>query len=227
MGHLQGVNRPAAMQFPEWRDDDIAADHPVRFIEAFVDDLAWEALGGQPARPATTGWPADHPAALLKRSNYGDLDQLRSSRRLAEATHRPVKLMGLVKQLWPDHQPMADVRRHNLVPVRPVCRERMWLCTQLDLRAGDLVAIDGSQFNAVNSTARHFTGRLVCWSERVTGSHWAMAHIKPTSSQAIATTTWLAFFPRAMRRRKRLHSCTCAFQLMSWIALSWWSSLSR
>jgi hypothetical protein len=54
----------------------------------------------------------------------------------------------------------------------------------------------------------------------------AIAHITPTSSRAIATTTWLACFPRAIRRRTRVHSRTCAFQLLSWIALGCCSSRS-
>jgi hypothetical protein len=66
--------------------------------------------------------------------------------------------------------------------------------------------------------------RAIGWADRVTGTWWAMAYIQSTSSRAIATTTWLACFPRAVRRRKRLHSRTCAFQLISWIGLG---SVSR
>jgi hypothetical protein len=53
----------------------------------------------------------------------------------------------------------------------------------------------------------------------VTGTGWARAHINAISSRAMATTTWLACLPRASGRRKRLHSRTCAFQLVSWIGL--------
>jgi hypothetical protein len=68
--------------------------------------------------------------------------------------------------------------------------------------------------------------RSVCWTYGVIGTCLAIAHIKPTSSRAIATTTWLACFPRAIRRRKRLHSRTCAFQLISWMAVGCCSSRS-
>jgi hypothetical protein len=66
--------------------------------------------------------------------------------------------------------------------------------------------------------------RSVCWTDGVTGTCLAIAPIKPTSSRAIATTTWWACCPRAIRRRKRLHSHTCAFQLISWMALGCCSS---
>ena len=39
MGHIQGANRHEAILFPERRDDYIAPEHPVRFIDAFVDGL--------------------------------------------------------------------------------------------------------------------------------------------------------------------------------------------
>jgi hypothetical protein len=51
-----------------------------------------------------------------------------------------------------------------------------------------------------------------------------MAHRKPTHARARATTTWLACFPRASRRRERVHRRTWAFQRMSWSALGGLSS---
>jgi hypothetical protein len=52
---------------------------------------------------------------------------------------------------------MADFRKNNLMPLRQVCREFTLLCKQMDLFAGELVAIDGSKFTAVNAKARNFT----------------------------------------------------------------------
>src|SRR4029450_11137619 len=53
-----------------------------------------------------------------------------------------------------------------------------------------------------------------------------MAHMNPINSRAMATTTWLACFPRAISLRYRLQSLTWAFQLISWIALGCFSSRS-
>jgi transposase len=65
--------------------------------------------------------------------------------------------MGLLKQLRPDHKTLADFRKNTLQPLRQVCREFTVLCKQLDLFAGELVAIDGSKFKAVNAKERNFT----------------------------------------------------------------------
>jgi len=157
MGFIHGANRHEESLFPERLDDYIAEENPVRFIDAFVDHLNLTTLGFQRATPAATGRPAYDPADLLKLYIYGYLYRLRSSRRLEQETHRNVELMWLLKKLRPDHKTIADFRKNNLKPIRQVCREFTLLCKQLDLFAGELVAIDGSKFKAVNAKARNFT----------------------------------------------------------------------
>jgi hypothetical protein len=66
--------------------------------------------------------------------------------------------------------------------------------------------------------------RCAWLTEGVTGIWWAMAHMQPTSSRAIATTTWVACCPRASSGRLHCQRRTGAFQLMSWMALSGVSS---
>jgi transposase len=155
MGFIHGANRHEAILFSERLDDYITAENPVRFIDAFVDHLNLTTLGFQRATPAATGRPAYDLADLLKLYLYGYLDRLRSSRRLEQATHRHVELMWLLKKLRPDHKTMADFWKNHLVPLRQVCREFTVLCKQLDLFGGELVAIDGSKFKAVNAKARN------------------------------------------------------------------------
>jgi transposase len=157
MDFLHGANRHEEIPVPERLDDDIAAENPVRFLDAFVDHLPLTMLGFQRATPAATGRPAYDPADLLQLYMYGYLYHLRSSRRLERETHRHVELMWLLKKLRPDHKTIAAFRKHTLKPLRQVCREFTLLCKQLDLCAGELVAIDGSKFKAVNATERHFT----------------------------------------------------------------------
>jgi hypothetical protein len=65
--------------------------------------------------------------------------------------------MWLLTKLRPDHKTIADFRRDHRTPLREVCRALTLLCKQLDLVGGELVAIDGSQFSAVNAQGRNFT----------------------------------------------------------------------
>jgi transposase len=157
MGHIQGANRHEEIEFPQRLDDYIAADNPVRFIDAFVDELDLEALGFRHVVAAATGRPSYQPGDLLKLYIYGYLYRLRSSRRLEQETQRNVELMWLLKKLRPDHKTIANFRRDHLKPLREVCRTFTLVCKKLDLFGGELVAIDGSKFRAVNAKGRHFT----------------------------------------------------------------------
>jgi transposase len=157
MGYIHGAKRHEVLCFPERLDDYIAEDNPGRFIDAFVDELDMVACGFQRAVPAVTGRPGYAPGDLLKLYLYGDLYRMRSSRRLEQETHRNVEVMWLLKQRRPDHKTIADFRKHNLTPMRQVCRTFTLLCKQLDLVGAELVAIDGHKFSAVNAKERNFT----------------------------------------------------------------------
>jgi hypothetical protein len=65
--------------------------------------------------------------------------------------------MWLLKKLTPDFKTIADFRKDNLQPIQQVCRAFTLLCKELDLFGGELVAIDGSTFKAVNNRKRTFT----------------------------------------------------------------------
>jgi len=157
VGHIPGTNRHEALLFPERLDDYIADENPVRFLDACVNALALATLGFQRVTAVATGRPAYPPGALLQLDLDGDLDRLRSSRRLEQATHRNVELVWLLKQLRPDHKTMAMFRRDHLQRLRQVWRACTLLGKQLDLFSGELVAIAGSQCKAVNAQERHFT----------------------------------------------------------------------
>jgi transposase len=157
MGHIAGANYHEEVPFPQRLDDYITDDNPLRFIDAFVDELDLEARGFRHAVAAATRRPSYHPGDLLKLYIYGYLYRLRSSRRLEQETQRNVELMRLLKKLRPDHKTIANFRRDHCNPLREVCRAFTLLCKQLDLFGGELVAIDGSKFRAINAKGRNFT----------------------------------------------------------------------
>lgn len=159
MGFVQGVYRSQVVMFPESLDEYVSDDNPVRFIDAFVDSLDLRALGFERAVPAETGRPPYHPGVLLKLYVYGYLNRIRSSRKLEREAQRNVELMWLLGKLTPDFKTIADFRRDNGQPIRAVFREFTQVCRRLDLYGGELVAVDGSKFKAVNSRDRNFTQR--------------------------------------------------------------------
>jgi transposase len=156
MSYIRGADRSEVLLFPEALDDYIAADNPVRFIDAFVVSLDLVELGFARATPAATGRPAYDPADLLKLYIYGYLNRVRSSCMLERESGRNVEVMWLLSKLTPDFKTIADFRKDNLAAIKAVCREFTLLCKKLELFSGELVAIDGSKFRAVNNRKRNF-----------------------------------------------------------------------
>jgi transposase len=157
MGHIEGVSREQKLLFPDVVDDYIDEGNPVRFIDAFVDGLDLKELGFERSEAASTGRPPYHPSDLLKLYIYGYLNCVRSSRRLEKETHRNVELIWLLRKLRPDFKTIADFRKDNTRAFKQVFRQFTLLSRQLDLFGGELIAIDGSKFKAVNSKQRNFT----------------------------------------------------------------------
>ncbi len=157
MAYLAGTDRTQAVLLPEVLDDYVGPENPVRFLDAFVAHLDLSALGFQRAVPAETGRPGYDPGDLLRLYLYGYLHRIRSSRRLEQETHRNVELLWLLRRLTPDFKTIADFRRDHPAALKGVGREFILLCRRLDLFGGELLAIDGSKFRAVNARDRSYT----------------------------------------------------------------------
>lgn len=156
MNHLRGLPREQKLLLPEAVEDYVAAEAPVRFIDAFVGTLDLRALGFGKAMAASTGRPPYDPGDLLRLYLYGYLNRLRSSRLLEKECARNLEVIWLLRALKPDFKTIADFRRDNKKPLQNVCREFTLLCRKLNLFGGELVAIDGSKFRAVNSKDKNF-----------------------------------------------------------------------
>jgi transposase len=154
---IEGEDRNQSTLLPEYLDDYISEDNPVRAVDAFVEALDLKALGFESADPAVTGRPSYHPAVLLKIYIYGYLNRIASSRRLEREAQRNLELMWLTGRLAPDFKTIADFRRDNGTGIRNVCRRFVQLCRELRLFSQAIVAIDSSKFKAVNSRDRNFT----------------------------------------------------------------------
>ena len=159
MSYVEGESREQRVLFPEALDDYISEDNMVRFIDAFVDGLEMEDLGFDRTAPKETGRPPYDPKDLLKLYIYGYLNRIRTGRTLERECQRNVELMWLMRKLRPDFKTIADFRKDNRQAFRGVFRQFVLLCKGLGLVAGELVAVDGSKFKAVNSGQRNFSAK--------------------------------------------------------------------
>src|SRR5260221_2642843 len=153
---VEGEDRRQGVRLPEYLDDYVSEENPVRVIDAFVEALDLGALGFEGVVPEATGRPAYHPASLLKIYVYGYINQIASSRRLEREGQRNVEMMWLTGRLTPDFKTIADFRKDNGPAIRASCRQFIVLCRQLDLFAHAILAIDASRFKAGNTRDKNF-----------------------------------------------------------------------
>src|SRR6202795_1000677 len=154
---VEGEDRRQGVLLPEFLDDWVSEENPVRAIDVFVDELDLAGLGFEGVTPAATGRPGYHPGLLLKLYVYGYLNQVASSRRLEREAQRNVEMMWLTGRLAPDFKTIADFRKDNGPGIRAACRQFVELCRKLELFTLAVAAIDGSKFKAVNTRDKNFT----------------------------------------------------------------------
>src|SRR5712691_7616364 len=167
MSYINGTARGQSVLFPRTLDDYIEENNAVRAIDAFIEYLSFDQLEFVRGEPAETGRPGYDPRVLLGIFIWGHLNGVRSSRRLEQECGRNVELMWLSGQLQPDFKTLCRFRQENGAAINLVLVQfRVW-CNGAELFGKELVAIDGSKFKAVNSTARNVTrGRLAKRIER-------------------------------------------------------------
>jgi transposase len=161
MAYINGTVRSQQIMFPDALDDYVEDNNTVRGVAAFVEYLNFKELEFKRAEPAETGRPGYDPRVMLGIYIWGQLNGMRSSRRLERECRRNVELMWLTGKLSPDFKTIANFRKDNGASLRRVLIEfRVW-CDSEGLYGKELAAVDGSKFKAVNSMDQNYTkGRL-------------------------------------------------------------------
>ena len=157
---IEGLDRQQTMLLPEHLDDHVDENSPVRAIDAFTELLDFAALGFS-AQPAATGRPGYHSGLIQRIYLCGYLNQIQSSRRLERECGRNLELIWLTGRLKPDFKTIADFRKDNGPAICKVCQQFVALCRSMNLLDGDVVAINGSRFKALNAKVKNYTrGKL-------------------------------------------------------------------
>ena len=157
MAYKKGSDRRQRILFPDYIDEYVEADAPVRLFDAFVDSLKMDELGFVRSTPADTGTPGYDPRDMLKLYIYGYFYQVRSSRKLARECKCNVEVMWLLSKLTPDFRTISDFRKDNKDAVTKVFKEFNKFCIGLKLFSKSYISIDGSKFKAVNAKDNNLT----------------------------------------------------------------------
>ena len=159
MQHIIGIARNQ-MVFTSL-EQNISDDNPVRFIDAFVQNIDLEALDFELQTLKTEGRPSYSTKIFLKIYLYGYLNGLRSSRKLEKECVRNIELQWLLFGLVPNYHSISDFRKDNSLGLKKLFKVFVSFLKDADLIAGETIAIDGTKSRAHNSKKSNFNQKKI------------------------------------------------------------------
>ncbi|MBK8609997.1 MAG: IS1182 family transposase [Chitinophagaceae bacterium] len=159
MQFIQG--QPRQQTYFSTLEDQVAADNPVRLIDAFIDKVDLQQLGFKKTVQQTEGRPPYSPQVLLKLYLYGYLNKIRSSRKLERECSRNVELQWLLQNLQPNYHTIADFRKLHTQPLQSLFRLYVHFLSEAGLLGKTTIAVDGSKFKAVNSKKNNYNQKKI------------------------------------------------------------------
>lgn len=150
-------SREQAWLLPPRLDDLVPADHPARFVAAFVDEIdaaGWRELG---VEIEAIGAPAYHPRLLLSVWCYGFMTGVRSSRRLETACRESLPYLWLSGLQTPDHNTLWRFYQGHRAEMRVLLKRTVQTAVAAGLLDLALQAVDGSKIGGNASVYRLYT----------------------------------------------------------------------
>ena len=169
---LRPMGREQIWMLPPTLDELIPADHPARFVDAYLDGLGrddWAGLGvdtdGNPM-----GAPAYHPRALLSVWLYGFMTGVRSTRKLETACRDQIPYLWLTGWQRPDHNTLWRFYKNHRQAMRNLFKHTVRTAFRMELVDLAVQAVDGTKVRANAANDRTYDDealrRLLKRSER-------------------------------------------------------------
>lgn len=156
MSYINGTDRSQLGVFPLCYEEMIDKDNPVRAIDLFVNIFNFKELGFRHSITVEEGRPPFRPQDLMKLYVYGYLNGIRSSRKLARECNRNIEVMWLLGGLTPSFKTISAFRGIHAKQIKNLFHQFVSILQGWNLIDGELVAIDGSKFRAVNASKNNF-----------------------------------------------------------------------
>ena len=142
-------------------EDTISPENPIRFIDAFVETIALESLGFSVQTIKIEGRPSFDTKVFLKIYLYGYLNGLRSSRKLEKECVRNIELQWLLCGIVPNYHSISDFRKYNPTGLKKLFKLFVSFLKDVDLIAGETIAIDGTKSRAHNGKKSNFNQKKI------------------------------------------------------------------
>ena len=159
MQHITGISRNQLRL--NSLEDTISQDNPVRFIDAFVENISLNALGFTAQTIKSEGRPSFDSKVFLKIYLYGYLNGLRSSRKLEKECIRNIELQWLLSAICPNYHSISDFRKDNPAGLKKLFKLFVSFLKDANLITGQTIAIDGTKSRAHNSKKANFSQKKI------------------------------------------------------------------
>lgn len=151
MSHEIKADRSQTYLLPPSLEDWISADHPARFIDAFVRSLDLESMGFKVGH-APTGRPSFSAELLLSVICFCYFSRIRTLRGMEQACLDNMGVVWLTGNQQPDHNTIWMFFSKNREAVRKLLRQSVKVAAASDLVGMVLHAVDGTKIQAKGST---------------------------------------------------------------------------
>ena len=155
---VRPLSREQTWLLPPTLEELIPAEHPARFVAAFVDALdrtAWAELGIGPDGEAL-GAPAYHPRGLLGVWLYGFMSGVRSSRKLEAACRDQLPYLWLTGWQRPDHNTLWRFYQAHRAGLRGLLKRTVKTAVAAGLVDLAVQAVDGTKLAGNAAKARTY-----------------------------------------------------------------------
>lgn len=202
---FKATNQHQLMAFPPNLDELVAADHPARIINEVLDKVDISSIVAQYKPGGTSSY---HPRMLLKVLVYAYINNIYSSRKIAEAVQEHIAFMWLAGMSRPDHNTINRFRGRRLQQsLQPVFTQVvLFLCqegllsikdlytdgTKIEANASRYTCVWGSSIEKNKKTIIEQVSELWQYAQRVAASETNddpdPAGLKKVDSQKVAET---------------------------------------
>jgi transposase len=156
---VRPFSRERGWLLPPTLDEVVAADHPVRFVAMFVDELEPAVWAEQDIAPegANAGAPGYAPRLLLGVWVYGFMTGVRSCRKLEAACREQLPYLWLTGSQRPDHNTLWRFYQAHRQGMRALLKRTVRTAVRIGLVDLALQAVDGTKVLANAAKDRTYT----------------------------------------------------------------------
>ena len=168
MTRFRTYNQDQLFLLPPSLKDWLKENHIARFISDVVESLDLSAIINTYKHKDERGYPAYHPALMLKILIYGYSRGIYSSRKIAAACEDDVAFRVLSSNQHPDHDSITRFRRRHLKEFKNLFLQVLELAEAAGLVKLGHVSLDGSKIKANASKNKAMSyGRMIETEKRL------------------------------------------------------------